>query len=110
MKKFNELVVGDVVVEYIPNDRRHDPREVTVTKIGKKYFYTSCGYGGEKKYPIENGYGEYGYEIFPDTLEQYQIWKEGVERFRELQISLSSYRKKSITEEQFNRIKNILNE
>jgi hypothetical protein len=35
MKNFNELSVGDVVVEWIPNDRRNTPKELTVSKIGK---------------------------------------------------------------------------
>ena len=115
MRKFNELTVGDVVVEYIPNDRRNTPREVTVSKIGKKYFYINVGYGSDKKYPIETGYGEYGYQIFPGTLEEFKTWKEEKEMIWELSKEIEKYRNdnvrgKHLTKDQIDRIKNILNE
>ena len=115
MKKFNELTVGDIVVEHIPNDRRNTPREVTVSKIGKKYFYISVGYGSDKKYPIETGYGEYGYQIFPGTLEEFKTWKEEKEMIWELSKEIEKYRNdnihgKHLTKNQIERIKEILNE
>ena len=115
MRKFNELTVGDVVVEYIPNDRRNTPREVTVSKIGKKYFYINIGYSSDKKYPIETGYGEYGYQIFPGTLEEFKTWEEEKEMIWELSKEIEKYRNdnvrgKHLTKDQIDRIKKILNE
>ena len=115
MKKFNELTVGDIVVEYIPNDRRNTPREVTVSKIGKKYFYINVGYGSDNKYPIETGYGEYGYQIFPCTLEEFKTWKGEKEMIWELSKEIEKCRNynvhgKHLTKNQIERIRNIINE
>ena len=115
MKKFNELSVGDIVVEWIPNDRRNTPKELTVSKIGKKYFYVSFGYGADKKYPIENGYGEFGYQIFPGTLEEFKAWTEEKEMIWELSKEIEKYRNsnvhgKHLTKDKIERIREILNE
>ena len=115
MKKFNELTVGDIVVEYISNDRRYMPRESTVSKIGKKYFYINVGYGSDKKYPIETGFGEYGYQIFPCTLEEFKTWTEEKEMIRELLKEIEKCRNynvhgKHLTKNQIERIREILNE
>lgn len=115
MKKFNELTVGDIVVEYIPNDRRTKPTEVTVSKIGKKYFYINVGYGRDKNYTIETGYGEFGYQIFPGTLEEFKTWNEEKEMIWELSKEIEKCRNgnilgKHLTKNQIERIREILNE
>lgn len=115
MKNFNELTVGDVVVEWIPNDRRNTPKELTVSKIGKKYFYVNFGYGADKKYPIENGYGEFGYQIFPGTLEEFKTWNEEISMTWELLKEIELYNNhrvhdKHLTKNQIERIRNIINE
>lgn len=113
MKNFNDLKVGDVVVRHIPNDKRHTPQEVPVTKIGRKYISITNGYG-EIKYDKTNGYGEYGYEIFPGTLEEYNTWAEENLLFRELLNKLNKYnhsfRQNHLTKNQIERIQEILNE
>lgn len=115
MKKFNELTVGDIVVEHIPNDRRNTPREATVSKIGKKYFYINVGYGKDHNYPIETGYGEYGYQIFPGTLKEFKTWNEEKEMIWELSNEIEKCRiynihGKHLTKNQIERIREILNE
>ena len=115
MKKFNDLTVGDRVVEYISNDKRYTPKEVPITKIGKKYFYINVGYGSDKKYPIENGYGEYGYQIFPGSLEEFKTWNEENNMTWELIRELGPYNNQNIngkhlTKNQIERIREILNE
>ena len=115
MKKFDELTVGDVVVEWIPNDRRNTPKELTVSKIGKKYFYVGHAYGSDTKYPIENGYGEFGYQIFPGTLDEFKTWREEIDMTWELLKELGLYNNQNIhgkhlTKDQIERIRNIINE
>ena len=115
MKKFNELTVGDIVVEHIPYDRRNTPREATVSKIGKKYFYINFGYGKDKNYPIETGYGEFGYQIFPGTLKEFKTWNEEKEMIWELSEEIEKCRiynahAKHLTKNQIERIREILNE
>ena len=115
MKKFNELTVGDIVVEHIPYDTRNTPREATVSKIGKKYFYINVDYGKDIKYPIETGYGEFGYQIFPGTLEEFKTWNEEKEMILELSREIEKCQRKNVhgkhlTKNQIERIREILNE
>lgn len=35
---YKDLCVGDTVVVYVENNRRYDPQERTVAKIGKKIY------------------------------------------------------------------------
>lgn len=113
MKNLNDLKVGDIVVKHIPNDRRNTPKEVPVIKIGHKYIFVDNRYG-ETKFDKTNGYGEYGYEIFPGTLEEYNTWVEENLLFRELLNKLNKYnhsfRQNHLTKNQIERIQEILNE
>lgn len=68
-KKFNELKVGDTVVLYEPYSKRFTPKEEKVTKIGRQYIFIDDRF--TRKYNKETGYGEYGYCIYPGTLEEY---------------------------------------
>ena len=113
MKKFDDLKAGDVVVRHIPNDKRIEPKECLISKIGRKYIFITNGYA-ETKYDKENGNGEYGWEIFPGTLEEYNTWTEENLLFREFLNKLNKYnhsfRKNHLTKNQIERIQEILNE
>ena len=73
-KKFNELKVGDTVVLYEPYSRRFTPKEEKITKIGRQYIFIDDRF--TRKYNKENGYGEYGFNIYPGTLEEYNEYVE----------------------------------
>lgn len=68
-KKFNDLKVGDTVVLYEPYSTRFTPKEEKVTKIGRQYIFIDDRM--TRKYNKETGYGEYGFSIYPGTLEEY---------------------------------------
>lgn len=116
MKDIKELKVGDIVVEYIPNDNRWKPKESTVTKIGKKYFYVNAGYGRDVKYDINYGYGEYGMQVFPGTLEELNTFEEENQLLRDLINDLNHFSgvgllkyQQHLTKNQIEEIRNILN-
>jgi hypothetical protein len=73
-KKFNELKVGDTVVLYEIYSKRFTPREEKVTKIGRQYIFIDDRF--TQKYNKETGYGEYGFSIYPGTLEEYNEYVE----------------------------------
>lgn len=73
-KKFNELKVGDTVVLYEIYSKRFTPREEKVTKIGRQYIFIDERF--TQKYNKETGYGEYGFSIYPGTLEEYNEYVE----------------------------------
>lgn len=73
-KKLNDLKVGDTVVVYEPYSKRFTPQEEKVTKIGRQYIFTGDRF--TRKYNKETGYGEYGYSIYPGTLEEYNEYVE----------------------------------
>ena len=73
-KKFNDLKVGDTVVLYEPYSRRFTPKEEKITKIGRQYIFIDNRF--TQKYKKENGYGEYGFKIYPGTLEEYNEYVE----------------------------------
>ena len=72
--KFNDLKVGDTVVLYEPYSKRFTPKEEKITKIGRQYIFIDTRF--KSKYSKENGYGEYGFSIFPGTLEEYNEYVE----------------------------------
>ena len=82
MKKLETLKIGDNVVVYDRYSTRVEPREYCITKIGKKYIHVGGNFNYSAKFKIENGYGEYGYSLFPGSLDEY---KE--------HVSLDDYRK-----------------
>jgi hypothetical protein len=73
-KKFNDLKVGDTVVLYELYSKRFTPREEKVTKIGRQYIFIDERF--TQKYNKETGYGEYGFSIYPGTLEEYNEYVE----------------------------------
>ena len=79
---YKDLCVGDTVVVYIENNRRYDPQERTVAKIGKKYIYTDSSYAS--KYERDCGYAEFGHRLFPGTLEEYYEWHNSIDNARKL--------------------------
>ena len=102
-EKFKDLKVGDLVTIYMQYDRRFEPIEETIKKIGSKHIHA-----GGYKYNRENGYGDYGYELFPGSLQEYKSYlltKEVaynlLERFKSTIYDL--------TREELESINNILN-
>ena len=73
-KKFNDLKVGDTVVVYEPYSKRFTPKEEKITKIGRQYIFIDDRF--TQKYNKETGYGEYGFSIYPGTLEEYNEYLE----------------------------------
>lgn len=73
-KKFNDLKVGDTVVVYEPYSKRFTPKEEKITKIGRQYIFIDDRF--TQKYNKETGYGEYGFSIYPGTLEEYNEYVE----------------------------------
>lgn len=73
-KKFNDIKVGDTVVLYQPYSQRFTPKEEKITKIGRQYIFIDDRF--TQKYNKETGYGEYGFSIFPGTLEEYNEYVE----------------------------------
>lgn len=81
-KKFNDLKVGDTVVVYEPYSKRFTPNEEKITKIGRQYIFIDDRF--TRKYNKETGYGEYGFSIYPGTLEEYNEYVEVRELAREV--------------------------
>jgi hypothetical protein len=73
-KKLNNLKVGDTVVLYEPYSRRFTPKEEKITKIGRQYIFIDDRF--TQKYNKETGSGEYGFSIYPGTLEEYNEYVE----------------------------------
>lgn len=71
--KIKNLKVGDAVVEYQRLDNRRTPIESKVQKIGKKYLHV--GSIINTKYDF-NGYADYGWDLFPGSLEEFNKWQE----------------------------------
>ena len=68
-KKFNNLKVVDTLLLYEPYSKRFTPKEEKITKIGRQYIFIDDRF--TRKYNKETGYGEYGFSIYPGTLEEY---------------------------------------
>lgn len=68
--KMKNLKIGSTVVIYGEYDMRNKPYETTVTKIGNKYIHT-----GRSKFEL-NGYGEYGWYLFPGSMEEFNYYRE----------------------------------
>ena len=81
-KKFNDLKVGDTVVVYEPYSKRFTPKEEKITKIGRQYIFIDDRF--TQKYNKETGYGEYGFSIYPGTLEEYNEYLEVKELARDV--------------------------
>ena len=109
---FAELKEGDIVVKHEPNNKRATPKECVVTKVGNKFIHIDTGYGRIEKYSKDNGYGEYGQEVYPGNMSEYTEWKETGAEWRELvsELNKKSGRKNFPSRDQIERIKNILRE
>ena len=103
---YKDLCVGDTVVVYVENNRRYDPQERTVAKIGKKYIYTDSSYAS--KYDRDCGYAEFGHRLFPGTLEEYYEWKETTAKAKTLLNRFAS-EIFDLTIEELKQIETILN-
>lgn len=110
--KFEKINVGDVVVKHEPNSKRFTPKECVVTKVGNKFIHVDTGYGRLEKFFKDNGYGEYGQEIYPGNMSEYTEWKETGEDWRNLvnELYRKNGRKNFPSRDQIERIKNILKE
>ena len=71
--KLKSLKVGDTVVEYQPLDNRRSPVESKVQKIGRTYIHVGNTF--TTKYDF-NGNADYGYNLFPGSLEEFKKWQE----------------------------------
>lgn len=79
--KIKSLNVGDTVVEYQRLDNRRQPAESKVQKIGKKYLHVGSSF--TTKYDF-NGYADYGWNLFPGSLEEFKKWQENQARARNM--------------------------
>ena len=69
MKKLKDLKIGETVVIW-SDDRRHEPVENIVHKVGRTKLHTKHPiYPQVRQFNIETACGEYGYKVFP------VIWK-----------------------------------
>jgi hypothetical protein len=82
--KIKHLEIGDTVVVYMEFSHRYRPRECQITKIGRQYLYA-----GGLKFSKESGGAEFGYQVFPGTLDEYNKWLNIQERARQLSSTLS---------------------
>lgn len=111
MQKIKDLKVGDTVVVY-SDSKRDDPVEYVVATIGRTKI-TACHPEFErckKTFTKENGYGEYGFYLFPGNMEEYLVFAEEKELTRRFRQEFSSMYSLHLTKDQIDRIKNILNE
>lgn len=109
-----KLEVGDVL--YRENKSRHREftgiSEVTVTKVGNKYFYVN---NGRDPYAIETldytckKYSQFNEQLYRTEQEIHDKNKK-MELTRVLQDLFGGYRSPKLTLDQITRIHNILNE
>ena len=69
--KIKDLKKGDTVVLYNSFDDRTRPFEVPVKSVGKKWITVI---NSDKFDPMGNG--EYGWKLFPGSMEEYNYWVE----------------------------------
>ena len=107
MKDFTNIKVGDVVVLTSCN-RNHTPNEYTVVKKGHKYIHIQMYGKSLTAFDALTGYGEYGYELFPGTLSEYNEYVNNKEMTFKLVEKIKTM--KVLSSSQIERINNILNE
>lgn len=105
IKNYSDLKVGDLVV-LTDSSKRGAPKEYPITKVGRKFLYIGEGYR-EKKFTRETGYGDFGYSIFPGTLEDYEDYQKAEVMKREL---ISRLDRTIMTTSQVEKILEILTE
>lgn len=106
-KSFNDIKVGDVVVLTSCN-RNHTPNEYTVVKKGHKYIHIQIYGRSLTSFDALNGHGEYGYDLFPGTLSEYNEYVSNKEMTFDLVEKIKKI--KVLTRSQIERINNILSE
>ena len=79
--KIKSLNVGDTVVEYQPLDKRRSPVESKVQKMGRTYIHVGNTF--TTKYDF-NGNADYGYNLFPGSLEEFKKWQESQKMARNM--------------------------
>lgn len=82
--KIATLQVGDTVVVYMEYSTRDKAREYQVTKVGRQYLYA-----GSMRFSRETGGAEFGYQVFPGTLEEYNAWVEHKQRAQKMASELN---------------------
>ena len=82
--KIKQLKVGDTIAVYMEHSSSYRAREYQLTKVGRQYLYA-----GGLKFSRESGGAEFGYQIFPGTLGEYNKWLNTQERARQLSSKLS---------------------
>ena len=107
-KKVKDLQVGDTIVVYEKYSNRFAPREGTVTKVGRQYLYVECdNRRNTDKFPKETGSGDYGFYLFPGTLEEYKEMVE-VEKYAREVIKYIESNKETFTREDLDKVMSIL--
>lgn len=69
--KIKDLKKGDTVVLYNSFDNRTHPFEIPIKSIGKKWITVT---NSDKFDPMGNG--NYGWNLFPGNMEEYNYWVE----------------------------------
>ena len=83
--KIKDLKKGDTVVIYNDLDKRTHPFETTIKSIGKKWITDI----NSNKFDLV-GYGDYGWNLFPGNMEEYNQWIETKKIARNIYNDLSS--------------------
>lgn len=86
--EMSDLKKGDTVVVYNPIDTRTKPFESTVKSIGKKYI-TTISTSDSSKFDLM-GYGNYGWNLFPGNMEEYNEWVETKKIAKQIYNDLTS--------------------
>lgn len=83
--KIKDLKKGDTVVVYNGSDTRRKPFETAIKSIGKKWITDI----NSDKFDLV-GYGDYGWNLFPGNMEEYNQWVETKEIARNIYNDLNS--------------------
>lgn len=83
--KIKDLKKGDTVVVYNDNDKRTYPFETSIKSIGKKRITDIQS----NKFDCM-GYGNYGWNLFPGNMEEYNYWVETKKIAKNIYNDLSS--------------------
>ena len=106
IERLENLTIGDKVVSYYAYDNRRNPLECVVTKIGKKYIHIK-GHYYESKVQKETFSGDYGLNIFPGDLNEYNHYLETIELRKKL-LKLLEKEVNNLTENEILLIENII--
>lgn len=104
---FSNIKVGDTVVLTSCN-RNHTPNEYVVKKKGNKYIHINIYGNTLTRFSSDHGHGEYGYDLFPGTLSEYNEYINNKEMTFDIVEKIK--RMDVLTTSQIERINNILSE